>query len=160
MKSITTTTVQHLRNPQEGESGSSSALLLETVSCPLYVPGMLSSALGERASFRSNNSASIYRQGLMSHVCSPRLPPTEILKSLIVELPALACYIFSICVMFPLPLWVASVDCELPLEDLCEITNPSASGFCWHFLMFHSLHAVFFFFLFYLFPLHSFSNSC
>lgn len=40
------------------------------------------------------------------------------LKLLIVELWVLARYIFSICVMFSLPLWMGSVYCELPLEDL------------------------------------------
>lgn len=40
------------------------------------------------------------------------------LKLLIVELWVFARYIFSICVMFSLPLWMASVYCELPLEDL------------------------------------------
>lgn len=39
------------------------------------------------------------------------------LDLLIVELWVLARYIFSICVMFSLPLWMASVYCELPLED-------------------------------------------
>lgn len=38
-------------------------------------------------------------------------------KLLIVELWVFAQYIFSICVMFSLPLWMASVYCELPLED-------------------------------------------
>lgn len=40
------------------------------------------------------------------------------LKLLIVELWVPAQCIFSICVMFSLPLWMASVYCELPLEDL------------------------------------------
>lgn len=40
------------------------------------------------------------------------------LKLLIVEPWVFARYIFSICVMFSLPLWMASVYCELPLEDL------------------------------------------
>lgn len=40
------------------------------------------------------------------------------LKLLIVELWVFARYIFSICVMFSLPLWMVSVYCELPLEDL------------------------------------------
>lgn len=40
------------------------------------------------------------------------------LKLLIVKRRVFAQYIFSICVMFSLPLWMASVYCELPLEDL------------------------------------------
>lgn len=40
------------------------------------------------------------------------------LKLLIVEPWVLARYIFSVCVMFSLLLWMGSVYCELPLEDL------------------------------------------
>lgn len=40
------------------------------------------------------------------------------LKLLIVKKQGFALYIFSICVMFSLELWMAPVYCELPLEDL------------------------------------------
>lgn len=67
------------------------------------------------------------------------------LKLLIVELWVFARYIFSICVMFSLPLWMVSVYCELPLGNLlsdqisltrwfllaCLINTFTYSILCW-----------------------------